>query len=227
MADNSPRAPFGAIWDLDGTLVDTEKNHFEAWRRLLAEHGQGLDYEKFRPTFGRRNDDVLVDHFGFDPARISIGDLSERKEEFFRASVEADGVQFLPGALELVQHLSRMSAPQAIASSAPPGNIDLLLRVTGLAGEFAAVVSSEEVVRGKPAPDVFLKAAESLQLPPEECVVLEDAPAGVTAGKAANCRVIAIAATFSAGSLGAADVVVETFADVLWPESRWLDFLRP
>lgn len=219
-------ASFGAIWDLDGTLVDTERNHYEAWRRLLADHGKSLDYEIFRPTFGLRNDDVLVDHFGFDPTSDSIDQLSERKEEFFRASVEADGVRFLPGALDLVHHLSGMSAPQAIASSAPPGNIDLILRVAGLTGEFAAIVSSEEVRHGKPAPDIFLKAAERIRLSPESCVILEDAPAGVRAGKAAGSRVIAIVAAFSSESLAAADLVVTSFMEVLWPRQRWKEFLH-
>ena len=218
-------ALIGAIWDLDGTLVDTEQNHYHAWRTLLAEHGKDLSYDTFRPTFGLRNDDVLVHHFGFHAEVDPIAELSDRKEEFFRASVESDGVAFLPGAVELVQHFAHISVPQAIASSAPPGNIDLILRVTGLMAHFAAVVSSEEVTRGKPAPDIFLKASEHLELPAGRCVILEDAPAGVQAGRAAGSRVVAITAAFSAEALAGADLVVTSFTEVLWPEDRWLNFL--
>ena len=218
-------AAFGAIWDLDGTLVDTERNHYKAWRALLAEHGRDLDYETFRPTFGRRNDDVLTDHFGFDPSANSIADLSEQKEELFQASIEREGVRFLPGALDLVSHFSTMSVPQAIASSAPLGNIELILRVSGIASHFAVLVSSEEVKHGKPAPDIFLKAADHLELPAARCVVLEDSPAGVQGGQAAGCRVVAIEAAFPAAALSAADVVVDTFVDALWPEDRWLGFV--
>ncbi|HKO23172.1 MAG TPA: HAD family phosphatase [Chloroflexota bacterium] len=214
---------FGAVWDLDGTLVDTAMNHYAAWRALLREHGRDLTYDEFRPTFGLRNDDILVHHFGFDPDPAHIEALGERKEELFRASLEREGVRTQPGARELVEHLHGLGAPQAIASSAPPANIDLMVRLLSL--PFDAVVSGEEVALGKPAPDIFLRAAERLDLPPARVVVTEDAPAGVEAGKAAGSRVIAIAATFPAESLAAADLVVRSFAEVLWPAEQWQRFL--
>src|ERR671934_123011 len=106
---------------------------------------------------------------------------------------------------------------------APPANIDLMVRLLSL--PFDAVVSGEEVARGKPAPDIFLRAAECLDLPPARVVVTEDAPAGVEAGKAAGSRVIALAATFPAESLAAADLVVRSFAEVLWPAEQWERFV--
>jgi beta-phosphoglucomutase len=214
---------FGAVWDLDGTLVDTATNHYTAWRALLREHGRDLTYEEFRPTFGLRNDDILVHHFGFDPDPARIAALGERKEELFRASLEREGVRTQPGARELVEHLHALGARQAIASSAPPANIDLMVRLLSL--PFDAVVSGEQVACGKPAPDIFLRAAERLDLPPARVVVTEDAPAGVEAGKAAGSRVIAIAATFPAESLAAADLVVRSFVEVLWPAEQWERFL--
>jgi HAD superfamily hydrolase (TIGR01509 family) len=216
---------FGAIWDLDGTLVDTEMNHYAAWRALLREDGRELSHDEFKPTFGLRNDDVLVQHFhvGGDAARIAA--LSERKEEFFRASLQRDGVATQPGALDLVRHLRALGARQAIASSAPPANIDLMMRLLGLRDHFAAIVSAEEVAHGKPAPDLVLRAAERLGLPATRCVVLEDAPAGIAAGKAAGCRVIAILSTFPHESLGAADLIVRSFDEVLWDRAGWDAFL--
>lgn len=221
---------FGAIWDLDGTLVDTEMNHYAAWRALLREDGRDLTRDEFKPTFGLRNDDVLVRHFGYsgDAARISA--LSEHKEELFRASLVRDGVRTQPGAHDLVEHLHALGMAghvvrQAIASSAPPANIDLMLRLLYLRDRFAAVVSAEEVAHGKPAPDIVLRAAERLGMPAAHCVVLEDAPAGVAAGRAAGSRVIAIASTFPREALGAADLVVDSFAEVLWPPERWQQFL--
>ncbi len=216
---------FGAIWDLDGTLVDTEMNHFAAWRALLREDGRDLTHEAFKPTFGLRNDDILVNHFGFSGDVERIAALSVHKEDLFRASMEADGVRTLPGARELVEHLYALGARQAIASSAPPANIALMLRLLGLNERFAAVVSGEEVANGKPAPDIMLRAAERLGLAPGRCVVLEDAPAGVAAGKAAGSRVIAIASTFARERLSAADLVVDSFDEARWPLDRWLAFL--
>jgi HAD superfamily hydrolase (TIGR01509 family) len=216
----------GAIWDLDGTLVDTEANHYSAWRALLQEHGRDLTRAQFQPTFGLRNDDVLVRHFGFSGDAAHIAALGERKEVMFRASLEREGIRLQPGADELVEHLHALGARQAIASSAPPANIALMVRLLGLGDRFDAVVSGEEVALGKPAPDIVLRAAERLGLPPARTVVLEDAPAGVAAGKAAGARVIAIVAAFPAASLSAADRLVSSFAEVLWPREQWEAFVE-
>lgn len=212
---------FGALWDLDGTLVDTGMNHYAAWRMLVREHGRDLTFEDFKPTFGLRNDDVLVHHLGFSGDTQRITALGDHKEELFRASLRKDGIRMQPGARELVEHFQALGARQAIASSAPPANIDLMVELLGLREAFAAVVSSEEVRHGKPAPDIFLHAAERIGLPPGRTVVLEDAPAGVAAGKAAGCRVVAIASTYTAERLSAADLVVDSFIEVLWPGERW------
>lgn len=216
---------FGAVWDLDGTLVDTESNHYAAWRALMQEHGRELSYEQFRPTFGLRNDDVLVHHLGFEAGNDDLQALSERKEELFCTLLEQGGLRMQRGARELVEHLHGLGARQAIASSAPPGNIDLMVRLMAMGDCFDAVVSSEEVKHGKPAPDIVLKAAARLGLPPSRLVVLEDAPAGVAAGKAAGGKVIAIAAAFPAESLTEADLVVHSFEEVLWSKERWEEFL--
>ena len=82
---------FGAIWDLDGTIVSTERNHFESWRSLMTEEGRDLTYEVFRPTFGLRNDDVLRHHLGFSGNDKTIAALAERKEAFFRDDPPAKG----------------------------------------------------------------------------------------------------------------------------------------
>ena len=237
-SDNGPA--FGLIWDLDGTLVDTEQNHYAAWRALLQEHDQDLSYEKFLSTFGLRNDEILRHHLGFEGDDQQIAALGTRKEELFGALLERDGLRMQPGARQLVEHVHRLGGRQAIASSAPPGNIDLMMRLMGLRDCFHAIVSAEEVKRGKPAPDIVLRAAERLDLPPSRLVVLEDAPAGVEAGKAAGCRVIGIA-TASEGRIGyplagdaptapdrvsGADLVVRSFEEVLWPREQWEAFLQ-
>ncbi len=216
---------FGALWDLDGTLVDTEANHYTAWRALVREHGRDLSYEEFRPTFGLRNDDVLSRYLGFAGDAATLAALSERKEELFRASLRRDGVRTQPGALDLIAHLRALGARQAVASSAPPANIALIVRLLGLEGAFDAVVSGEEVARGKPAPDIFLRAAARIGLEPGRAVVLEDAPAGVAAGKTAGCKVIALVAGFPAEALFSANLVVDTFDDVLWSADHWERFL--
>jgi beta-phosphoglucomutase len=216
--------PFGAIWDLDGTLVTTERYHFESWRALLREHGRNLDYETFRPTFGLRNDDVLTSFLGFDSS-YPIADLADRKETIFRDLLEQDGLQLQPGARKLVEHLHSLGFKQAIASSAPRGNIDIIVRLMPMGEHFQAVVSSEQIRHGKPAPDIILRAAEDLELDPSRCVVFEDAPAGVQAGRSAGCKVIALVAAFEAQALHQADLIVDSFDEVLWSSEQWERFL--
>src|SRR5947209_10156597 len=129
---------FGAVWDLDGTLVNTGMNHFLAWQALLREHGRDLSHDAFRPTFGLRNDDILTNHFGFDADRDSIAALGERKETLYRASLVSDGVRMQPGARQLVEHFHALGSRQAIASSAPPANIALTMDLVGLEEYFDA-----------------------------------------------------------------------------------------
>ena len=182
----------GAIWDLDGTIVDTQGHHFEAWRGLMRENGRALSFETFRPTFGLRNDDILINHFGFPPGD-SIAPLAARKEELFLDSLARDGVRLQPGVDDLARHLHLLGFRQAIASSAPAQNIDFMVNRIPIGPLFDCTVSTEEIQHGKPAPDIVFKAAECLALPADQCVVFEDAPAGIEAGKAAGCKVIAVA----------------------------------
>jgi beta-phosphoglucomutase len=121
--------------------------------------------------------------------------------------------------------MDRLGFGQAIASSAPRTNIDFIIERLPFASRFRCVLSAEEIEHGKPAPDIFIAAGDCLRLQPSQCVVLEDAPAGVAAGKAAGCRVIAIAAGFYADRLRDADLVVKSFMEVMWPHDRWAAFL--
>ena len=218
---------YGAVWDLDGTLVDTELHHYAAWRSLLQDHGRELTYDQFRPTFGLRNDDVLVGHLGFRAEVHDIPAMSERKEDRFRDALQRDGLRMQRGAQALVEHLHGLGFRQAIASSAPPRNIEMITGLLPVRSRFDVVVSGEEVAHGKPAPDIVLMAADRLGVVPGRLVVLEDAPAGVAAGKAAGCRVIAIAAAFPHTSLEEADLVVDSFLEALWSAGQWERFVTP
>jgi HAD superfamily hydrolase (TIGR01509 family) len=192
---------------------------------LLRENGRDLTYEQFRPTFGRRNEDVLVHDLGFDVGPDTIARLAEPKEHIFLDCLARTGLRFQPGADELVHHSEGLGFTQAIASSAPRRNLDFITARLPNADCFECVVSAEEVRHGKPAPDIFNATLECLRRGAGGTVVFEDAPAGIEAAKAAGCRAIAITAAFSPEQLAAADLVVTSFAEVLWPGNRWLEFL--
>ena len=206
------------IWDVDGTLVDTAEQHFRAWERFAAEIGKPFTRADFAATFGMRNPEIIRKLFvpAADDARCR--DLGERKEDLYRASVRDEGTKLLPGVARLLREFAAAGWPQAVGSSAPPGNLDLLLGLTDTRRYFAAVVTGDDVTRGKPDPEVFLTAAAKLGVEPGRCVVFEDAPAGVEAARAGGMRCVAV--TFvghhSPEKLRAAgaDLVVESLEQV-------------
>jgi beta-phosphoglucomutase len=181
----------GVIWDVDGTLVDTAELHFQAWQAVCREQGRPFTRADFAATFGRRNPEIIHALFGdrFDERQTAA--LGERKEELYRAAA-GKGVSLLPGARALLEDLQRAGFAQAIGSSAPRANLELILRLTGAEPFFQAAVSMEDTQRGKPDPQVFLVAAERVGVPPGRCVVVEDAVAGVEAARAGGMKCIAV-----------------------------------
>jgi beta-phosphoglucomutase len=206
-----------AIWDVDGTLVDTAELHFQAWQEICREQGRDFTRDDFAATFGQRNPEIIRTLFGerFNPEEIAA--LGDRKEVLYR-SAASKGVELLPGVRRLVEELHRVGFVQAIGSSAPGANLELILRLTGIARFFAAIVSSEDTQRGKPDPQVFLVAAERLGIVPARCVVFEDAMAGVQAARAGGMKCVAVRCVghHSEAKLrqAGADLVVDTFEQV-------------
>jgi beta-phosphoglucomutase len=206
-----------AIWDVDGTLVDTAQLHFEAWVQLCQELGRLFTRSDFAATFGKRNPEILNFLFGNRFGDRQIAELGDRKEDYYKAAAR-NGVELLPGARRLLQALAGNGMRQAIGSSAPRGNIDLILALTATAPYFQAVVSMEDTTRGKPDPQVFQVAAERLLTPPPRCIVFEDAVAGVEAAKAGGMKCVAVSFVghHPPEKLRAAgaDVVVRTLEEV-------------
>lgn len=204
------RPPRGVLWDLDGTLADSREYHWRAWRDTMAQEGVTLTRERFEASFGQRNDSILGAWLGrdVDPGRIRrIGDA---KEEQYRAHLREGGIAPLPGAVEWVNRLGAADWRQAIASSAPRANVDVMLEALGLAGSLDAIVSAEDVKTGKPDPEVFLTAAERLGVPPARAIVVEDAAAGIEAASRGRMRSIAV----GKGPFPGADVVVAQLSDL-------------
>ncbi len=202
----SPRnGQWAAIFDWDGVLADSAGPHLESWHRLAREEGRSLPSDFFLASFGKKNDWVIPHLLRWTEDPREISRIGERKEELYRAIVAVRGVELYPGGLTLCQSVAERSIPMAIASSTARANIELTLERSALRPFFATVVSAENVRQGKPDPEVFLLAAERLGFPPERCVVFEDAPAGVEAGKRAGMRVIAVTTTNPAEALRKAD----------------------
>ncbi len=219
--------PWAVLWDVDGTLVDTAEMHFAAWERMAGEMGRPFSRAEFAATFGRRNPEIIRYLFQHEFSDAEVADIGERKERYYRAAAES-GVQLLPGVSELLAGLRALGARQAVGSSAPRANVDLILRLTECGDYFSAIVGMEDTKRGKPDPEVFLVAAAKIGVPPARCVVLEDAVAGVEAAKAGGMKCVAV--TFvghhPAERLkeAGADLVVPCFSEVRAETIRELAF---
>ena len=204
--------PFGALWDLDGTLVDTMEFHLRSWSLALPEFGYPFPAEKFHRSFGMNNTGVLEVFLGWRPEPELATAIGDRKEELFRELLRGN-VRTLPGVRLWLERLRGWGARQAVASSAPHDNIDAMMGELDILPYFDAVVSGYELA-SKPDPAVFLKAAKIIGVAPEACVVMEDAVAGVQAAKRAGMRCIAVTTTNPAEALHEADIVVDRLSDL-------------
>jgi beta-phosphoglucomutase len=207
------RPALAVIWDMDGVLIDSGLAHFHAWQALAADYGRSITPDDFRLTFGMRNEEVIATLFGDLPLELAL-EMARRKEAHFRDEIRAGRVPTQPGARDLLGALAAAGVPQAVASSAPPENVEVVLDVLDLGRYFRAIVTGRDVRVGKPDPEIFVLAARALETPTDSCVVLEDAVVGVAAAKGAGARCVALVGSNTAEQLACADLVVESLGEL-------------
>ncbi len=183
------------IWDLDGTLINSVDHHWEAWREVMAEENITLSFEDFVADFGKRNDEILRGRIDPLMSDAEVARIALLKEEKYRHFIRTKGLTLLGGAENWLRQLKADGWRQALGTSAPRGNIDAAFDVLDIEKFFDAVMSSEQVKAGKPEPDVFLAAAEKMNVAPENCVVVEDAPAGTEAARRAGMKSVGVLTT--------------------------------
>jgi len=214
---------YAVLWDMDGVLVDTAPFHRQAWEGLSREAGFPMSDEDFRHTFGWRNEEILRELMGPGISAERVAELGDRKEELYRDLVRGN-VRPLPGATELLRALHQAGFRQALASSAPRANVELILDELRIEDRFAAMLCDRDVEQGKPDPQVFLRAARQLGVAPARCLVIEDAVMGVRAAKRAGMACLAVATTHPAEGLEEADWVVASLSEVTVKDvSRLMD----
>jgi HAD superfamily hydrolase (TIGR01509 family) len=185
--------PFSAIlFDMDGLVLDSEKTYVTAWQRAAKELGKTLQTEVAEGLFGRHADDVarlLGEALGPDFDRRAFFEVAER--HWFDV-LEREGIQGMPGIEPLLAYLKSSRIPYALATNSDARYAERCLAVAGLAEAFEVFVSRDQVQAGKPAPDLFLAAAEQLRIAPSACLVLEDSETGLMAARAAGTHPILI-----------------------------------
>lgn len=202
-------AKIGFLWDMDGTIVDTKRAHFEAFRDAFKSFGYDLDWEIFEGGFGRNNHSILPLYLGFTPDQTLADEIIAVKEQIFR-KIALKSSTLVPGVESWLAAAKKAGISQAIASSAPIDNINALMGRFDLHKYFDFSVSGAKLP-AKPEPDVFIKASKKFDETISQFVVIEDSVAGVQAGKRAGMVCIAVASHLKKSELVMADFVIDDF----------------
>jgi beta-phosphoglucomutase len=207
--------PNGVIFDMDGVLVASGEPHKASWQAVARQCGIELTDEAFERTFGMSSREIVRKIWGPQISDDEVRRIDEEKERVYRRLISGN-VPLSPGARETLARLAEAGYVLAVGTSGPPENLELVLRETGLGRYFVVTVNGLEVPRGKPAPDIFLTAAERAGLRSAECVVIEDAPVGIQAALAAGMKAIGYVGTHPAERLREAGAarVIERLAEI-------------
>lgn len=201
------------IFDMDGVLVDSEPRHEQAFLEVVRSIGYGDTHGlRFADYVGRSDQELWVDFVSKNQPPQTLAELLAMKRERVVEILRRDRPVFAGLPELLAQLVTRYRL--AVASGSERLIVDEVLALQGLRSFFGATVTASEVAHGKPAPDIFLRAAELLRIPPENCWVIEDSKPGVAAGLAAGMRVIAITNTHEARELAPANHVVATYGEI-------------
>ncbi len=207
------------IFDMDGVLVDSYQAHYRSWLEMARADGLHFTEAEFAATFGRTSREIIAHFWGegrcsHEPTDEQIADMDERKKAAYRRIIETD-FPAMPSVGELLQSLHEAGFKLAVGSSGPPENVALAVEKLDAADLFDAVVTGDDVLHGKPDPEVFALAAKRLGVRPARCVVIEDAPVGIAAAHAAGMLGIGLlSAGRTRADLAAADVIVTSLGEI-------------
>lgn len=201
------------LFDMDGVIIDSNPFHKIALKQFCKKYGHDLSEEELRDKiYGRTNKDWIRNVFGELPAE-KLKAYADEKEQLFR-ELYADDIKPLNGLLNFLDATLEAGISLAIGTSAPRANVDFTLSKTGTGKYFKTILDESFVQRGKPDPEIYLKCASAIGMPPERCVVFEDSISGVQAGLAAGCKVVGILTTHSAAELAGTGLQAPDFSDL-------------
>lgn len=201
---------------MDGVLVNNLDIHRQAFAEFFRRYGVERTFDELNRHFGRGNDDIMGELMPAEiVARVGIRELGNQKEAIYR-EIYAPTITPQAGLIEFLEEAEREGLVSAVGSSGFMANVDFVLDKCAIRRFFAATVAGDQVTRCKPDPEIYLTAAAKLGLKADECIVFEDAEAGIEAGKRAGMRVVALATTFDRAFLERtdADLIINDFRDI-------------
>jgi beta-phosphoglucomutase len=212
----------GVIFDFDGVIVDSHAAHMKAWKAFLLSKGKTFDDADLSFVREGAKREEILKHFLGELSPEQIASYGVEKDKLFQAS--ARELKLLPGFTEFLLQLDSAALPSAVATSGSRSRVEQTLGTLNLCKRFRTIVTGNDVERGKPAPDLFLLAAQALRIAPNRILVCEDAVAGVLAAKTAEMKCVGIAANGRESLLkqAGADLVIEDFAHTRLDDVRRL-----
>lgn len=203
-----------ALFDLDGTMLDNNEVHYKAWKKYLKDSGMDISDEDFKKNIsGRTNQDAVEHIYNKKMSGEEASKYYLEKERIYREMYEKD-IAPIKGLPEFLKDLHEHRIVMAIATSGIQVNIDFMFEHLPIKQYFKKIISSKDIAKGKPDPEIFLKTAEVLGVLPGDCVVFEDSTAGVKSGKAAGMKVVALTTTHSSEELKEADLVINDYTEI-------------
>jgi beta-phosphoglucomutase len=196
------------LFDMDGVIVDSNPHHRLAWEEFNRRYGLETTEAMHQRMYGRRNDQIVRDFFGGGLSDDEVATRGFAKEALYRQMI-ADRVEemLVPGLREFLDKYKKV--PKAVCSNAEPDNVNFLLDRSGLRPYFQVVLNGHQVSNPKPNPEIYLRAAELLEVSPADCIVFEDSHSGVEAGRAAGMLVMGLSTTH--GYLPGTDLTIDNF----------------
>lgn len=202
------------IFDMDGVIVNNHQYHLKSWLQFFDKYNVSMTEEGYKKKVnGRTMEEILTTFINKNLSKQELRELGEEKEAVYR-DMYRPYIKPVDGLPEFLEELKVRNVPRAVATSAPPANVDFTMEHTRLRQFFSTIVDDTMVSKGKPNPEVYLTAAQKLDMPPERCIVFEDAILGIQAGKNAGMKVIGVATTHTRKELEAenTDYVVDDFS---------------
>ncbi|MFA5714871.1 MAG: HAD family phosphatase [Candidatus Paceibacterota bacterium] len=204
----------GVIFDMDGVLTDNKEQDFTAWKRLFTDFGLDLNFEGYKSFTGMKGEAIVLKYIKPEAKEEEATMLTRRKEDYFIEEIKKTKIEPTKGVVRLLNDLKENNIKIGIGTAAMEFKAYAILKELGIKDFFEVLVSAEKVKKGKPDPETYLKVAEYLNLKPEECIVIEDAPNGIEAAKNGGIKCIAITSTHKESELQQADKIIDSFDEL-------------
>ena len=214
--------PQAVIFDLDGTLIDNNAYHIEAFKAFYNKIGKPFTLDEYKQHInGRVNREIFNYVFNTTLSPEKAEEYTNEKEGLYR-ELYAPHIKPVNGLIDFLNELELAKIPKAVATSGIIPNINFMFEHIPIRNYFLSVIDSTQITHGKPNPEIFLKAALSVNAVPSECIAFEDSLAGIQSAKAAGMKVIALTTTHNAEDMKDADLIIKDYTEISLTKLRQL-----